>query len=83
MEKIQELIVKYFPTDKLAHFMIGFALGFVLINISGFYGFMFTALILLGKELVYDFVLKKGTFSWEDFFYGIVPVVMLGITKIL
>ena len=69
--------------DKLKHCLAGLIIGFVLININPYYGFAITVLILAGKEIVWDWMMKKGTCEWLDFVYGFVPVILILITKII
>ena len=67
--------------DKLLHFFWGAILSFTLMLPFGIFG-MFIALIIPAiKELYYDKYLGKGNCEWADYFYSIVPTIMLAIMR--
>lgn len=68
--------------DKLYHFFVGAWLGFFLINISPFYGFGAVILIALGKEIVWDDWMKKGTPELWDFVFTVMGGLLIFLTKI-
>lgn len=68
-------------TDLMLHFLYGSMIAFFLININLWYGFGIAVLISVLKEVVYDKLMKKGTFDWLDLAFGIAPAVMLLLTR--
>jgi hypothetical protein len=69
------------PIDKLKHFLYGTVISFVLININPYYGFGLAVLIFGAKEIIYDKLMKKGNCEFMDFVYGLIPAILLLITK--
>jgi hypothetical protein len=69
--------------DKKLHFAISTFLSIVcigiaeILNVSVWWGFLLVVLILAGKEIVYDKLLKKGTPELMDFVYGLVPAIII------
>jgi hypothetical protein len=69
-------IVSSIAIDKKDHVLLGIAVGFPLVLLFGFYGGL-VALALVGlKELIYDWLLKKGTPEWMDFAASAIPIIM-------
>ena len=71
------------PVDKLLHFFYATIISAVLINIDTWVGFVLANLIFIGKELIYDKWMKKGTPEILDYVFGFVPSVLILITKLL
>jgi len=69
--------------DKLKHFFVGTILGFIFININVWGGFIFVLMVLAGKEIIWDYIMKKGHIEIMDFLYGLVPAVLILITKLI
>jgi len=67
--------------DKLLHFFYGTILSFFLIIYFGIVGMIIALIIPAVKELYYDKYLGKGNCEWADYFYTIVPTIMLAIMK--
>ena len=69
--------------DKKLHFAISTFISIVFIgtadilNVSVWWGFLAVVLILAGKEIVYDKLLKRGTPEWMDFLYGLAPAIFI------
>lgn len=68
--------------DLLKHFFV----GFFLFTVTGFVfseniAFFFVFLIGLGKEIIWDHYLKKGTFDVWDFVYTVLPATILILLK--
>ncbi|HET8838497.1 MAG TPA: hypothetical protein VFM82_05820 [Flavobacteriaceae bacterium] len=64
--------------DLLKHFVFGFFL-FVILDLvfDPWMALMFTAMIALGKEIVWDGILKKGTPEVVDVIYAVIPGLLL------
>jgi len=60
-----------FKEDKWKHIVVGFMFMWFPV-LFGFYGYLVAIAIALGKEVVYDKILKKGTFDWLDFAYSMI-----------
>jgi len=67
--------------DLLQHFVVGTGIAFFCININLWWGFLACVVIAVGKEVVWDKLLKKGTFDWWDMAYTIAPAVMILLTR--
>jgi len=69
--------------DKKLHFALSTFISIVcmgtadILSVSVWWGFLAVVLILAGKEIVYDKLLKKGTPEWMDFVYGLVPAIFI------
>ena len=68
--------------DKLLHFFFGTLIAFGAININLYYGFAIAILISVGKEVVYDKLMKKGTFDWWDMAFGVFPALLIFLTRL-
>ena len=75
--------------DKKLHFAISTFISIVfmgiadVLNVPVWYGFFSVVLILAGKEIVYDKLLKKGTPEWMDFVAGLIPAVIILILELI
>ena len=69
--------------DKLLHFFYASILSAICININIAWGSVFCVFVFAVKEIVYDGFLEKGEMSWGDFFYGLLPLSLTILTKIL
>jgi len=67
--------------DKKDHFVGSLYMSVILIPIFNLWGFFSVVLILAGKELIWDKLLKKGTAEWMDFVWGLIPAVVVLIIK--
>lgn len=59
--------------DKLLHYFYGSIIAFPLVLLFCFYGVVITLLIATIKEVVYDKLLKRGTFEVLDIVYTVTP----------
>ena len=70
--------------DLLQHFTYGTLIAFFVINsfvtIGVWYGFGICVAIAVGKEVIWDKWMKKGTFDWLDMVFTIAPAVMILLT---
>jgi len=69
--------------DKLLHFFYATILAFVSVNINITWGSIFCVFMFALKETVWDGLLDKGEMSFGDFIYGLLPLVIIILTKIL
>lgn len=69
--------------DKLLHFFYATILAFVCVNINIVWGSVFCVFMFAIKETVWDGFLNKGEMSWGDFFYGLFPLILITLTKLL
>ena len=69
------------PKDKLLHFFYGTILSFIFIIVFGIKGLWIVVFIAASKELIYDWLMKKGTVDLNDFIVTCVPVIMFLILK--
>jgi len=69
--------------DKLKHFFVATIMSFIMINIHPLGGFIFVLIVLAGKEIIWDYIMKKGHIEIMDFLYGLVPAVLILITKLI
>jgi len=69
------------PRDKLIHFVYGTFVSFFLIALFSEIGFLISIAIFLGKEFIYDKLMKKGTPEINDFVYSSIPAMLFIIMK--
>jgi hypothetical protein len=67
--------------DKKDHVLLGVILGFPLVLLFGFYGGIIGITLAGAKEVVHDWLLKKGNPEWWDFIASAVPILMFIILK--
>ena len=67
--------------DKKDHIILGVILGFPLVMLLGVYGGLIGILFVGAKEVVHDWLLKKGTPEWWDFIASAVPIIMFMILQ--
>ena len=65
------------PNDKLLHFFVGFVLSSAVIPLFGWKGLAFVFFVALAKEIVYDYLLKKGNCEIMDFIWTVVPAIVI------
>jgi len=70
-------------TDKGKHVVVGLVGGLITMNINLYAGLIFMVLLLAGKEIIWDGILDKGTPEWADFFYGLIPVLLIYLIKLI
>lgn len=69
--------------DKLLHYFYGSIIAFPLVFLFGFYGVVITLLIASVKEVVYDKLLKRGTFEILDIVYTTLPSLLFYLIILL
>ncbi len=76
-------ITKNIQRDKLAHF---FASYVVLVVLSVFFSiwvsYVSVFVLVVLKDVVNDFILKKGTFDLKDMIFGTLPIIFDIISKL-
>ena len=63
--------------DKLLHFFYGSMISFVSVLIFGINGLCITVAIAAAKEIIWDYLMKKGNPEILDFIFTIIPAAML------
>ena len=71
------------PKDKKEHFAVGFIMAITLIPAFGYIGALIGVFIAGAKEVVYDWLMKKGTPEWWDFIATIIPIILISLIKYL
>ena len=69
--------------DKKDHLILGIIIGFPLVLFFGFYGGLIGVFLVGAKELVHDWLFKKGNPEWLDFIASAAPILMFMILKYL
>ena len=69
--------------DKKDHVLLGVIIGFPLVLLLGFYGGLISIFLISAKEVVYDWIFKKGNPEWLDFIASAAPILMFMILKYL
>ena len=76
---IQKLIQKI-PLDKLHHVILGILIGFPLVLFLGNLGGIISLFLVgIGKEVIHDWLQKKGNPEWCDFWASAIPILMFMI----
>ena len=71
------------PKDKKDHVLLGVITGFPLVMLLGVYGGLIAITLVGAKEVVHDWLFKKGNPEWLDFIASAVPILMFMILKYL
>ena len=66
--------------DKKDHILLGIIIGFPLVMLLGVYGGLIGITLVGAKEVVHDWLLKKGNPEWLDFIASAIPIVATLIT---
>ena len=69
--------------DKKDHVLLGIIIGFPLVLFFGFIGGLIGITLVGSKEVVNDWIFKKGNPEWLDFIASAVPILMFMILKVL
>ena len=69
--------------DKKDHILLGIIIGFPLVMLLGVYGGLIGITLVGAKEVVHDWLFKKGNPEWLDFIASAVPILMFMILKYL
>ncbi len=75
--KIDDACVNGMRIDGMQHLLIGLImLDTLKYFIPMVWAAVITLAIMVGKELIYDKLLKQGTAEWHDVFWGIVGMIL-------
>jgi hypothetical protein len=69
--------------DKKDHVILGIIIGFPLVMLLGVYGGLIAITLVGAKEVVHDWLFKKGTPEMMDFIASAIPILMFMILKYL
>ena len=69
--------------DKKDHVLLGIIIGFPLVLLFGFIGGLIGITLVGSKEVVNDWIFKKGNPEWLDFIASAVPIILFMILKVL
>ena len=69
--------------DKKDHVLLGIIIGFPLVLLFGFIGGLIGIFLVGSKEVVNDWIFKKGNPEWLDFIASAVPIILFMILKVL
>jgi hypothetical protein len=78
-----EMKLPEIPNDKLKHFIWGAIGSFPMIIFLGPWGLGVSLLIFAAKEIVIDYLMKKGNPELMDFIYSAIPAIMFYILTLL
>jgi len=65
--------------DKKDHVLLGLIIGFPLVLLFGNIGCLIALALVGAKEVVLDWLFKKGNPEWWDFIASAIPIIMLMI----
>jgi len=65
--------------DKKDHVLLGLIIGFPLVLLFGNIGGLIALALVGAKEVVLDWLFKKGNPEWWDFIASAIPIIMLMI----
>ena len=69
--------------DKLYHLIAGFAISLIFGLFNPILGLVIAVLAGIAKDVVYDLLLKKGTFEVLDIFFTVIGAIMGTVVAIL
>jgi hypothetical protein len=69
--------------DKKNHVLLGVIIGFTLVLLFGQLGGLISIALVGAKEVVHDWIFKKGTPEMMDFIASAIPILMFMILKYL
>lgn len=69
--------------DKKDHILLGIIIGFPLVMLLGVYGGLIGIFLVGAKEVIHDWLFKKGNPEWWDFIASAIPIIMFIILKVL
>ena len=64
------------PQDKLLHFFYGSIISFISVLIFDVNGLWITIAVAAAKEIIWDYLMKKGNAELLDFIFTIIPAGM-------
>jgi hypothetical protein len=65
--------------DKKDHIILGIIIGFILVLSLGQIGGLISIALVGAKEVVHDWLFKKGNPEWLDFIASAIPILMFMI----
>jgi hypothetical protein len=69
--------------DKKDHVLLGIIIGFILVLLFGQIGGLISIALVGAKEVIHDWLFKKGKGEWWDFIASAIPILMFMILKYL
>jgi hypothetical protein len=69
--------------DKKDHVLLGIIIGFTLVLLFGQIGGLMSIALVGAKEVVHDWIFKKGNPEMMDFIASAIPILMFMILKYL
>lgn len=74
-------LINSIALDKKDHVLLGLIIGFPLVLLFGNIGGLIALALVGAKEVVYDYILKKGNPESWDFIASAIPIIMFLILK--
>ena len=75
--------IQSIPLDKKDHVLLGIIIGFPLVMLFGWVGGLVGIILVGAKEIIHDWLLKKGNPEWLDFIASAIPIIMFMILKLM
>ena len=75
--------IQSIPLDKKDHIILGIIIGFPLVMLFGWVGGLVGIILVGAKEIIHDWLLKKGNPEWLDFIASAIPIIMFMILKLM
>ena len=72
-------LINSIALDKKDHVLLGLIIGFPLVLLFGNIGGLIALALVGAKEVVLDWLFKKGNPEWWDFIASAIPIIMLMI----
>lgn len=72
-------LINSIAIDKKDHVLLGLIIGFPLVLLFGNIGGLIALALVGAKEVVLDWLFKKGNPEWLDFIASAIPIIMLMI----
>lgn len=70
------------PIDKKDHIIAGVIIGFPMVMLFGYVGGLLGIGIVGAKEVVWDWLMKRGTPELWDFIASAIPIILMMILKL-
>lgn len=92
INKFITFLKRYYRVDYLAHFIAGVGFTELFYTISSILGdkliyyiisILLSIFIIFFKDIVYDKLMKKGTFEWVDIIMGCIGIIIVTIQWVL
>ena len=75
--------IQSIPLDRKDHVLLGIIIGFPLVMLFGWVGGLVGIILVGAKEIIHDWLLKKGNPEWLDFIASAIPIIMFMILKLM